>query len=387
MKKFLTVLSGGLATTIAAALIVFLLSSAIKAAIAPTWEAVKTEVSFGKSVRLEVRLNGGNAAPGTITVTSSRIDMGPDGMPTMSAPLRQVQSTTPGVLAFEADLPMAGRWALTLTTQSRRASRAREWGGRLHRSGEAVGGGASSQLLPRTAHCLLPQSHGPAGQSLRCRRRIRWGWTTSPSIPTRSQGRPAQLKSRLRRCRRLACEPSLSSGATFREQSARSARSCPTKAVWPWSQSSSAALSRNFSSPRRGVEVRAGQPIARVWIESTEILQKQADFLTALRGGASRGGDIESTERNLRLFGIPSSSHRSIAADRRTGPIRGLERSGKGHGLGKARHGGYALQCGRYAVPDGGSLDRMGHGPGLRAGSGPRPPGPNGHHQPQSLSQ
>ncbi|MBM3568149.1 MAG: efflux RND transporter periplasmic adaptor subunit [Alphaproteobacteria bacterium] len=74
--------------------------------------------------------------------------------------------------------------------------------------------------------------------------------------------------------------------------------------------------------PVSGVEVRAGQPLLRVWIESNEILQKQADFLTALRGGTSRSGDPERTERNLRLFGFPDSAIESL---RRTGePVRSI---------------------------------------------------------------
>ncbi len=83
----------------------------------PRWEAVKSEVPVGKNVRIEVRLVGADAKPiiGEIKVSSSRLDMGPDGMKTMTAPLRPVASNQPGVVAFDTDIAMAGRWALTVT--------------------------------------------------------------------------------------------------------------------------------------------------------------------------------------------------------------------------------------------------------------------------------
>ncbi|MSO76721.1 MAG: efflux RND transporter periplasmic adaptor subunit [Alphaproteobacteria bacterium] len=67
--------------------------------------------------------------------------------------------------------------------------------------------------------------------------------------------------------------------------------------------------------PLTGTAVRAGQPLMRVWIESPDILRKQADYLTALRGSA-RVGDLAKTEQNLRLFGL---SDQVIARLRETG--------------------------------------------------------------------
>jgi Cu(I)/Ag(I) efflux system membrane fusion protein len=57
--------------------------------------------------------------------------------------------------------------------------------------------------------------------------------------------------------------------------------------------------------PVTGAQVRAGAPLVRVWIESADILQKQSDFLIAVRGTTGRPEDVERAARNLRLFGIP----------------------------------------------------------------------------------
>lgn len=69
-----------------------------------------------------------------------------------------------------------------------------------------------------------------------------------------------------------------------------------------------------------GSEVRPGMPLMRVWIESQEILRKQADYLAALRGG--RAADSAAAEGNLRLFGIPDAA---IDQLRRSGePVRSI---------------------------------------------------------------
>ena len=55
----------------------------------------------------------GRAIPDAV-IFAKRIDMGPDDMATMAAPLEPVPSTEPGVYRFKTDLTMAGDWALSL---------------------------------------------------------------------------------------------------------------------------------------------------------------------------------------------------------------------------------------------------------------------------------
>jgi hypothetical protein len=47
-------------------------------------------------------------------IFAKRIDMGPDGMEMMTAPIELTSSTEPGVYKFKTDLGMAGEWALSL---------------------------------------------------------------------------------------------------------------------------------------------------------------------------------------------------------------------------------------------------------------------------------
>ena len=55
----------------------------------------------------------GRAIPDAV-IFAKRIDMGPDDMAAMTAPLEPQPSTEPGVYRFKTDLTMAGNWALSL---------------------------------------------------------------------------------------------------------------------------------------------------------------------------------------------------------------------------------------------------------------------------------
>jgi hypothetical protein len=50
-------------------------------------------------------------------ISAKRIDMAPDGMATMAAPLEELPSTESGVYRFKTDLSMAGRWQLSLAAK------------------------------------------------------------------------------------------------------------------------------------------------------------------------------------------------------------------------------------------------------------------------------
>lgn len=55
----------------------------------------------------------GRAIPDAV-IFAKRIDMGPEKMEAMTAPLEAVPSPEPGIYRFKTDLTMAGNWALSL---------------------------------------------------------------------------------------------------------------------------------------------------------------------------------------------------------------------------------------------------------------------------------
>lgn len=79
------------------------------------FQLVSNDVKIGNTV-VAVKLvhkPSGRAIPDAV-IFAKRIDMGPDNMASMAAPLEPVAGGEAGVYQFKTNLEMAGRWALTL---------------------------------------------------------------------------------------------------------------------------------------------------------------------------------------------------------------------------------------------------------------------------------
>jgi YtkA-like len=82
------------------------------------FQLVQSEVKAGDTI-VSVRLidkRSGKPVPNA-TIFTKRIDMAPDGMPTMAAPIELLPSTEPGVYRFKTNLSMAGGWQLSLAAK------------------------------------------------------------------------------------------------------------------------------------------------------------------------------------------------------------------------------------------------------------------------------
>lgn len=80
------------------------------------FEAVAPQVRKGEGAVVAVRLvhkPTGEPVPDAV-IFQTRLDMAPDGMPTMTTPVTVLPPTEPGVYRFQADFVMAGGWLLTL---------------------------------------------------------------------------------------------------------------------------------------------------------------------------------------------------------------------------------------------------------------------------------
>jgi hypothetical protein len=80
------------------------------------FQLVKAEVKKGDGAVVAVRLvnkRTGKEVPDAVII-AKRIDMSPDAMAEMKAPLEQLPSTTPGTYSFKTNLSMEGRWRLSL---------------------------------------------------------------------------------------------------------------------------------------------------------------------------------------------------------------------------------------------------------------------------------
>ncbi len=80
------------------------------------FELVESQLKKGDEVIIAVRLlnkKTDQVVPDAV-IFARRIDMAPDGMATMTAPLEALPSTEPGVYRFQTNLMMAGGWQLSL---------------------------------------------------------------------------------------------------------------------------------------------------------------------------------------------------------------------------------------------------------------------------------
>jgi YtkA-like len=80
------------------------------------FQLVQSEMKKGDGAIVAVRLvnkKSGKPVPDAV-IFAKWIDMAPDAMQEMTAPLEQLPSTEPGVYRFKTDLMMQGRWQLSL---------------------------------------------------------------------------------------------------------------------------------------------------------------------------------------------------------------------------------------------------------------------------------
>lgn len=83
------------------------------------FQLTQNEVKKGDGAVVAVRLinkKSGKPVPDAV-ISAKRIDMAPDGMAMMAAPIEQLPSTEPGVYRFKTDLSMEGRWQLSLAAK------------------------------------------------------------------------------------------------------------------------------------------------------------------------------------------------------------------------------------------------------------------------------
>ncbi|ULK96694.1 FixH family protein [Bradyrhizobium sp. I71] len=83
------------------------------------FEPVNPEMKKGDDVTLAVRLtNKQTGKPvSDAVIFRTRVDMAPDGMADMESAVAPLPSQEPGIYAFKTDLPMAGRYQVTLSAK------------------------------------------------------------------------------------------------------------------------------------------------------------------------------------------------------------------------------------------------------------------------------
>jgi len=117
MRRFFP--NRGLAAALATILSIATLSAARADPADYEFRLVQTDVKQGDGAVVAVRLvdkRSGAAIPDAV-IFATRIDMAPEGMPTMTAPVEALPATEPGVYRFRTNLMMAGGWQLSLAAK------------------------------------------------------------------------------------------------------------------------------------------------------------------------------------------------------------------------------------------------------------------------------
>jgi Cu(I)/Ag(I) efflux system membrane fusion protein len=287
-------------------------------------EPVSQELAVGKGARVEIRVvdsKGKSVSARAITVQSARLDMGPDGSAAMQAPLDQIEGTTPEGLAFETDIAMAGSWTLTITLAIER-SKAPVTGKivftAVDHKAEArprisTATGERKILYYRNPMELADISRAPKKDAM--------GMNYIPVYSDEMLPTPGAVQISPQKIQRAGIRTQI----VERHALSRTVRAVGTVVH---DEGRLAVVTAKFDGfvdemmvSTVGGEVEAGQPLLRVWVESKEILQKEADYLVALRTG-SDPVYIHDAQNNLRLFGVPAETIRELERTRR--PVRSI---------------------------------------------------------------
>lgn len=107
------------ASAVMAVALSLLMSAAFAGANDYSFEPVKADIKKGNGVILAVRLvhKPTGKAVSDAVIISSRVDMTPEGMPTMTGPITSTTEGGAGTYNFKSDLTMAGGWLLTVSAK------------------------------------------------------------------------------------------------------------------------------------------------------------------------------------------------------------------------------------------------------------------------------
>ncbi len=283
-----------------------------------TWRLLTASVPANVQTQLRVQLVDGAGKPvaGAISRVSSRIDMGPDNLPAMTASLRPLPSKEPGVIAFETNLSAPGRWALSLSANVEGI--AKPVTGRV----VIAATGKRSESAPAPGKILYYRNSMAPTDTSPVPKKDAMGMDYVPVYSDEVSSTPGAVHLTTGKIQLAGVRTGLVEPMTLVDR----VRATGTIAI---DESRQAVLTTKFDGfveklfvATTGAQVRAGEPMARVWIQTPDIntqmgpdvITREIDYIVALQD--KNQADIERASRNLRNYGIPQSA---LAEIRQTG--------------------------------------------------------------------
>jgi membrane fusion protein, copper/silver efflux system len=296
-------------------LLAFVLASSVPAFAQPAFHLMDPVVPSGsvQKIRMHVIENG---KPVAIAGLKVRVDMGPDAMADMTAEAKA--SVENGMVVVETNLYAPGRWAVIVSgTVNGKPFKGSVVVTAKQKSAEAASpppanSGPRKILYYRNPMGLADTSPVPKKDAM--------GMAYIPVYADELAGKPGTVRLSTEKMQRAGVRTTEVTRAAL----ARTVRASGTVAADETRQAVLAARFTGFIEKlyvsQTGDIVRAGQPLARVWVESPELLIKEADYIGSLASGAQ--DHAASAAGLLRQYGVSQAALNDMA---RTGiPTRSI---------------------------------------------------------------
>ena len=292
-------------------MLAFLLAIAIPALAQPglTWKILDPAVTAGVTQKIRVALVDAAGKAVTLSNPQVRVDMGPDAMADMTADAKV--SVANGMVVVETNLYAPGRWAIIVSGTA---------------NGKAVKGSVVVTAKKKSAEAASPppanSAHGPRkilfyrnpmglNDTSPVPKKDAMGMAYIPVYADEQVATPGAIRLTTEKMQRAGVRTS----AVTRTALAKTVRATGTVAA---DETRQAVLSARFTGfveklyvSQTGDIVRAGQPLMRVWVESPELLVKEADYIGSLASGQQ--DHAASAASLLRQFGVSQSELTAMA--------------------------------------------------------------------------
>jgi membrane fusion protein, copper/silver efflux system len=281
----------------------------------PHWKVLTPNVmaDASTSIRLQLVDGAGKPVARPVVVQSVRVDMSPDNMAAMTAPANVRVAKEPGIVAVETNLYARGRWAIILAaTVDGKPVKGSVVVTATAKSAEGVPPrpGADRILYYRNPMGLADTSPVPKKDAM--------GMDYIPVYSDQATNAGGTIRLTAEKMQRVGVRTTM----VMRMPLARTVRATGTVAP---DENREAVVTARFSGfieklyvSQTGDVVRAGEPLMRVWIDSTDVLIKEADYIGSL---ASHSDAHAALAANLlRQYGVPKYELSAMA--RKGAPTR-----------------------------------------------------------------
>jgi len=274
---------------------------------AVSFKLLDTNVTAGVVQKIRVQAVDAAGKPIAITNPQVRVDMSPDAMADMTADAKV--SLVNGVAVVETNLYAPGRWAIIISGTA---------------NGKAVKASVVVTAKRKSAEAALPPPNSAQVRKILYYRNPMGLADTSPVPKKDAMGMdyvPVYADEQVKTpgAIRLTTEKMQRAGVrttvVARMALDKTVRATGTVAA---DENRQAVLSARFTGfieklyvTQTGDVVRAGQPLARVWVESPEVLVKSADYIGSLASGQQEHAAAAASL--LRQYGVSQGELNAMA--------------------------------------------------------------------------